>query len=281
MLGVALALASSVVWGSADFLGGLQSRLRGVFAVLLWSQLTAAVLGAVLVLVVRDPAPHLAAVAWAGGGGALGITALGAFYRGLAVGTMSIVAPISATGAAVPVLVGVAGGERPAALQVAGIAIALVGIVLAAREPGGTHVERAAARAAVGLALVAAVGFGTFLVGMERATDDSGVAWALLIARIAETSVLLVAIAVVRPHVALGVRALAPLMLVGALDIAANGLFALATTKGLLSIIAVVGSLYPAMTVVLARTVLHERVTRVQEAGVLATLLGVVAISAG
>jgi drug/metabolite transporter (DMT)-like permease len=281
MLGVALALASSVVWGSADFLGGLQSRLRGVFVVLLWSQLTAVALGVLLVAILRPAAPHLEAVAWAAGGGALGITALGAFYRGLAIGTMSIVAPLSATGAAVPVLVGVASGERPAPLQLAGIALALAGIVLAAREPGGTHVERAAARTAVGLALVAAVGFGTFLVGMERATRVSGVAWALLTARLAETGVLLAAIAVVRPRVAVGVQALAPLMLVGALDIGANGLFALATTEGLLSIVAVVGSLYPAMTVVLARTVLHERVTRVQEAGVVATLVGVAAISAG
>jgi drug/metabolite transporter (DMT)-like permease len=238
------------------------------------------VLAVGLVLIVRDPLPGLDAIAWAGGAGALGCAALAAFYRGLSIGSMSIVAPISATGAAVPVLVGVLDGERPGAVQVAGIAVALAGIVLAGREPSGS-VSRETARTAVGLALVAAVGFGCFFVGIERATDAAGVSWALLLARGAQLTMLLVAAAALRPSVALPRRALAPILLVGVLDLGANGLYAMATTMGLLSVVAVLGSLYPAMTVILARTVLHERVSRTQEAGVLATLVGVVAISAG
>lgn len=280
MLSVLLALGSSVAWGLADFIGGLQSRRRPVLTVLLWAQLTAVLLAAVYVLAAGDALPSAEAVAWAAGSGALGVAALAAFYRGLAIGTMSIVAPVAATGGAVPVLVGVLGGERPGSLQVAGIVIALVGVVLAAREPG-EHVDRDVARTALGLALVAAVGFGVFLVGLQKATAASGVGWSLLIVRSVQVVILLSAAALLRPRIALAPRALAPIAAVGAGDLIANAMFATATTLGLLSVVAVLGSLYPAMTVVLARTFLEERVSRIQEIGVAAVLAGVVAISLG
>jgi drug/metabolite transporter (DMT)-like permease len=280
VLSVLLALGSSVAWGLADFIGGLQSRRRPVLTVLLWAQLTAVLLAAVYVLAAGDALPSAEAVAWAAGSGALGVAALAAFYRGLAIGTMSIVAPVAATGGAVPVLVGVLGGERPGSLQVAGIVIALVGVVLAAREPG-EHVDRDVARTALGLALVAAVGFGVFLVGLQKATAASGVGWSLLIVRSVQVVILLSAAALLRPRIALAPRALAPIAAVGAGDLIANAMFATATTLGLLSVVAVLGSLYPAMTVVLARTFLEERVSRIQEIGVAAVLAGVVAISLG
>lgn len=281
MLGVGLALGCSVVWGCADFLGGLQSRRHPVLVVLLWGQLAAVALSAVLVAAAGSAVPSAAAVAWAAASGLAGIAGLAAFYRGLAIGTMSIVAPVSATGAAVPVLVGLANGEEPAALQAAGILLAFAGIVLAAREPGGDHLPPERARAALVLAVVAALGFGLWFTGIDRATDLGGVPWTVLLSRGAQAAVLLAASAVLRPGGPGGVAGVAPLVLVGSLDVVANALYALATRHGLLSVVAVLGSLYPAMTVLLARTVLHERVTRAQEAGVVAILAGVAAITAG
>ena len=126
--------------------------------------------------------PSASAAGWAALAGSAGIVALGAFYRGLAIGTMSVVAPISATAAAVPVLVGLAEGERPSGLQIAGMAVALAGVILASREPieeGGPPPNRAA----IGLALVAAAGFGTFFVGLDRASADADVSWVIVISR--------------------------------------------------------------------------------------------------
>src|SRR5436190_9109664 len=135
MVAVLLALSSSLCWGTADFLGGLQSRRRPLVTVLLVAQVAAVALGVLFVVASGDPFPHLGPAALAIGAGTAGCAALAAFYRGLAIGTMSIVAPVSATGAVVPVLVGVVSGERPSAVQVAGIAVAMTGIVLATREP--------------------------------------------------------------------------------------------------------------------------------------------------
>lgn len=281
MLGVVLALGCSVLWGCADFLGGFQSRRHPVLVVLLWGQVAATVLALALVAVAGDPVPGGEAVAWAVGSGASGVLALLAFYRGLAIGTMSIVAPVSATGAAVPVLVGLARGEHPGTLQVAGIVLAFGGVLLAAREPGGSGVVRGRGRAALGLAIVAALGFGGWFAGIDRATELAGVTWTVLLSRAGQAALLVVGALVLRPARPRGPAQLAPLVLVGLLDVMANVLFASATEHGLLSVVAVLGSLYPAMTVVLARTFLHERVSRGQEAGVVAILAGVAAISAG
>ena len=285
MLAVALGLGSSLCWGLADFFGGLQSRKRAMLAVLLVSQGVALLLLLPFALALADERPSAAAVGWAALGGSAGVVALGAFYRGLAIGTMSVVAPISATGAAVPVLVGLAQGERPGALQVAGMVAALAGVILASRESepaedlGSDH--RQAGRAAVGLALVAALGFGTFFVGVDRASATAEVPWVIVISRSCSLVLVLSAALLARPELPRDPVSFGALAMVGVLDLGANGLFAIATTKGLLSVVAVLGSLYPAVTVVLARLVLAERVSRLQEVGVALTLAGVVAISAG
>jgi drug/metabolite transporter (DMT)-like permease len=230
--------------------------------------------------VVADELPSWSAVGWAALAGSAGIVALGAFYRALAIGTMSVVAPISATAAAVPVLVGLAEGERPGGLQIAGMAAALAGVILASREP----VEEGcppANRAAIGLALVAAAGFGTFFVGIDRASATAEVPWVIVVQRCCSVSLLVIATLVVRPSLPRDGASLLVLAAVGLLDLGANGLYALATTHGLLSVVSVLGSLYPAVTVVLARFVLAERIARVQEVGVVLALAGVIAISAG
>jgi drug/metabolite transporter (DMT)-like permease len=280
VLAVVLALSSSLCWGTADFLGGLQSRRRPLVTVLLIAQAAAFAFGIVFVAASGDPFPDAGPALLAVGAGTAGCAALAAFYRGLAIGTMSIVAPISATGAAVPVLVGVVSGERPGGIQVAGIVLAMAGIVLAAREPSDAP-PGPSMRASVGLALLAAVGFGTFFVLIDRATEHGGAPWSLLLVRVGEVALLAALAFARRPAMPTGLRDAAPLLLIGTIDYAATAFFALATEQGLLSIVSVVGSLYPAVTVVLARIVLAERVSRSQEVGVVATLAGVVAISAG
>ncbi|MFL5838123.1 MAG: DMT family transporter [Solirubrobacteraceae bacterium] len=281
MLAVALGLSSSLFWGLGDFLGGLQSRRVRVLAVLLVSQASGLVAIAIGIAIARPQAPPLVDLWPAAAAGLAGAIALSAFYRALAIGTMSIVAPISATGAAVPVVVGIAGGDRPAALQLAGIVAAVVGVVLASRELDEPHPEgHVPERTSIALALVAALGFGTFFVGMDAGADAS-VPWALLANRVASVSAVLLVVGAARVPLPGSPRRLAPLVLVGLLDAGANGLYAWGATEGLVSVVAVLGSLYPVATVLLARLVLGERVRRVQEVGIVAALAGVALIAAG
>jgi drug/metabolite transporter (DMT)-like permease len=282
MLAGVLALASSLSWGLSDFLGGLQSRRQSLLAVLVISQ-GVALMALALVVAAGAPSEHdAAATAWAAGSGMLGLLGLTAFYRALAIGTMSIVAPLSATGAVIPVIVGLAEGERPSMLQLVGMALAVVGVMLAGREAGepGSDAARAG-RTAVVLALLAAVGFGSFFAGIDRAEQSGDVAWVLLAARAPAYLLLLAACALRRPGLPTAPAALGALVAVGFFDLLANLLFVLAVGRGLLSVVGVLGALYPAVTVLLARVLLHERLTRAQDAGVLLTLVGVVALAAG
>jgi drug/metabolite transporter (DMT)-like permease len=282
LLAALLALLSSLSWGLSDFLGGFQSRRVPLLAVLVLSQSVALAILLVAVLAGAPTEHDLAATLWAAGVGGLGLLGLLAFYRALAIGTMSVVAPISATGVAIPVLVGLASGERPGALQVAGIVLACGGVVLAAREaPTIDAAARRAGRTAIGLALVAAIGFGSFFAGIDRAEQTGDVAWVLLAARTADVALLLAACAVLRPALPRAPATLGALAAVGVFDLLANLFFVLAAGRGLLSVVGVLSSLYPAVTVVLARIVLHERLTRTQGTGVAITLAGVIALAAG
>jgi drug/metabolite transporter (DMT)-like permease len=193
------------------------------------------------------------------------------------VGAMSIVAPIAGISAVVPVTFGIVTGERPSSWQLLGIAAALGGVFLASREPGRGGPKIAAG---VGLALLAAVGFGGYFPAMHAA-GDADFWWAALIFRMTSTSVILATVAIRRP--ALGIeRVQIPLLaLIGIGDMLGNLLFAAASTSGLVSVTSVLASLYPIVTVILARLVLNERVARAQEAGIVLTLAGVALISAG
>jgi drug/metabolite transporter (DMT)-like permease len=282
MLAAVLALASSLSWGLSDFLGGFQSRRHPLLAVMVLSQGFAFALVVVAIAAGAATEHDTAATLWAAGSGAIGVIALTSFYRALAIGTMSIVAPLSATGAAVPVLVGLASGERPAAIQLIGIVLAMIGVMLAGREAGEPDAAaRRTARASVALALLAAVGFGTFFVGIDQAEQSADVAWVLLAARGPETLLLVVVFALNRTRVPREPATLAALAAIGFFDLLANFFFVLATGRGLLSVVGVLGALYPAVTVLLARGVLGERLTRTQDAGVLVTLAGVLAMAAG
>jgi drug/metabolite transporter (DMT)-like permease len=280
VLAVVFGLGSSLCWGVSDFVGGLFSRRMPLLSVLAVTQLFG-LLGNVIVVVARgDGPPHGDFLLVAGLCGIAGVTALAAFYQALAIGTMSIVAPISATGAVVPVAVGLAGGDRPSVAQLLGIVAAVVGVVLASREPGEHAAGSKASRASVGLALVAAVGFGTYFTGMHHAARPD-VWWALLSSRLCSGVLLAAVFLAVRPRVPAGRRDLEILALAGLVDLAATGMYGYATHHGLLSVVGVLASLYPAVTVLLARTFLHERIARVQEVGVLSVLAGVALIAAG
>jgi drug/metabolite transporter (DMT)-like permease len=266
----------------SDFVAGTQARKMPVLRVLLVSQ-GLGLAAVIIALVINGTGPpDLARMAPAVGAGVAGIAALGAFYRALAIGSMSIVAPIAATGVAVPVIVGIAGGDRLAGVQLAGIIAAAVGVALASRE----HPDRPAAegrgltRTSILLALVAALGFGSFFVGL-RVTARHDVLWALFGARGAGVIALSLAAVAVRPPGWPERRSLLPLATVACLDLVANVLYAVATRHGLLSEVAVASSLYPVATVLLARVVLGERVRRVQELGILAAIAGVAMIAAG
>jgi drug/metabolite transporter (DMT)-like permease len=278
VLALALALGSSLCWGTSDFLGGLQSRRRALLSVMLTSQVGGLLVLLVIVPIVAGAPPAAVKLLPAVGAGVAGIIALTSFYRALSIGTMSIVAPISATAVVVPVVVGIAGGEHPAALQLGGIGAAVIGVVLASREEDVR--APSPARTSVLLALVAAAGFGGFFVGL-RPSARVNLAWALVAVRAASVVLLIAAAAVRRPPAVREPRALVVLALVGLLDLSANGLYALATRHGLLSVVAVGASLYPLVTVVLARMLLGERVRRLQEVGIVAALAGVVLIAAG
>ena len=279
MLAAALAIGSSLAWGLADFIAGLKSRRLPVLWVLGLSQVTAlGLVGAALALRGEGAPPAGDFVVLAALSAVAGTIALSAFYRGLAVGAMSVVAPISATAAIIPVVVGVATGDRPTALQAVGVGLALVGVALAAYEPAGGGDRRVAAGA--GLALVAAAGIGCFFLTMDAASD-ADVLWAILVNRITGVVLLGTAALALRPPLRMERGDLPALGAIGVLDMTANTLFAVAATEGLVSLVAVLGSLYPVVTIFLARQVLGERVRRLQLTGAAAAMAGVVLITAG
>jgi drug/metabolite transporter (DMT)-like permease len=274
-----LSLAASCCWGVADFTAGLQSKRIAVPVVLATVEGTGLVLVLVVVAALGEPFPSGRAVVLALVGGVAGVLALGCFYRALSIGTMSIVAPISATGVAIPVVVGVASGDQLSALVSAGLAVTVVGVILASREANDDEGAAAAGRIAIVLALLAAVGFGSYFVLSDAAADDS-VWWFLVLSRVIPVPAL-VALARSGGMAPPPRRSALLLAAAGTLDCAATGLYAYANTKGALSIVAVVGSLYPLATVALARVVLGERIRTVQRIGVIAALAGVAMIAGG
>ncbi|HYF27899.1 MAG TPA: DMT family transporter [Baekduia sp.] len=279
MLAITLAVSAAVLWGVADFLAGLASRRIAVPLVLLLVQAGGLVVIGAVTLATGEPLPDSDTILLALAAGACGVTALGLFYRALAIGTMSVVAPVAATGVALPVIVGVATGERPGPAVTAGLAAAVVGIVLASREE---HADAAAARVgrtSLLLALGAAAGFGVFFVAFDAAADGSEL-WTLTLLR--AVAIPLVGAVVLARRPAAPPRPLALQVAgVGVIDMSATACLALAATRGDLSVVSVLGSMYPVMTVLLAALVLRERLSRLQGAGVALALVGVGLVAAG
>lgn len=280
MLGVLLAMGAALGWGASDFLGGLRSRTLAIFAVLMVTQSTALVLLAGAVFALGGPPPDgrfLLYAAVAGLAEGFGVAAL---YRGLAVGTMSLVAPVASVAPAVPLVAGLLIGEVPTLLQFAGLGLALVGVVLTScrqRLPRATD-HKLASSTFYGLA--SAIGFGVFFVALDAASEAS-VPWALFVARLSAVAAIVVVVVVGRYRVASG-RAHLPLLLaIGVLIVVSDAMYATATTLGLLGIVAVIGALHTVVTIALARVFLHERLARWQQAGILACIAGVLIITGG
>jgi drug/metabolite transporter (DMT)-like permease len=277
MLAIGLALGASVVWGLGDFLGGLKSRGLQVLAVLAFSQVAGLAAVTVWLAVAGDARPRVGTLAVAAAAGLAGAVGLAALYRGMAIGAMGIVAPISAVSAAIPFSVGVASGERPGAVQLAGIVLALAGVGLASRQP--THLGGGRA-AGVGLALLAALGFGLYFVLFDHAADES-VPWAVVTARSTSSVVAVGAALAAGVTLSLGRCHLPALAAIGLCDVGANVLFGLATTRGFLSVVSVLAALYPVVTMALAALLLHERIAPSQRLGVAGALAGAALISVG
>jgi drug/metabolite transporter (DMT)-like permease len=271
----AAALLASVAWGVADFLGGLKSRTVHVLVVLLLAQISG-VLAIGIVVAIAGNAPP-ASVLWAALAGLFGTVGLASFYRGMAVGAISVVAPIAAVGAIVPVVFGIATGDEVSRLQGLGFALALSGVALASFE---RH-EAGAVRVAAGVpwAIAAMVGFGGYYVPMHEASEQDFL-WAALVFRITVALLAFTAWLVVRPPIRAARGHLGAIMMIGILDTAGNTLFAAASSQGEVSVVSVLATLYPVTTVALAALVLSERIDRLQLVGVASALVGVVLISA-
>jgi drug/metabolite transporter (DMT)-like permease len=297
-----LGLGSGLCWGAADFFGGMQSRRLPALTVAFWSQVAGA-LGIAIALAVQGTRPALGAVAWGAAAGIGSGSALVLFYRGLAEGTMSIVAPVSACGAIVPVAAALLAGDQPGAVAGLGVLAAITGVVLVSRARTTSTLRSAAdpdggdARAArdprtggrsgrvLAMALGSALGFGFFYVFVDAGTAVSAGSPLSVIAGARISSLLVLStIGLVSWRTRSGSggsglrwpgRRIGPVALVGIADTGANLLFAYAATAGNLAVVGVLGSLYPVATVVLARWLLGERLTGGQNAGVLLALTGV------
>jgi drug/metabolite transporter (DMT)-like permease len=275
-MAAALALLSSALWGSADFLGGTLTRRLHALVVVGASQAVGLVTVSVVALAAGaydDPTGYLPWAVLAGLAGVLGLTC---FYIALAVGTMGIVSPIAALGVVVPVVIGLTGGDVPTTEALTGIVVAIIGVVLAS----GPELAGRAGLRPVLLAGVAAVGFGVALYAIARGSDTSPL-MTMVSMRLVSVVVVGTIVLVRLGRPALGGRDIGLIAVVGVGDVLANLCFGVASTKGDLPTVAVLGSLYPVATVLLARGLHGERLGRIQQLGVGAALVGVVLISHG
>jgi len=273
-----LATLAAVCYGAADFTGGMVTRRVATIPVVLLSQAVGLVMVAVI-LPFLGVAPRAADLWWGGAAGLAGGVGVGLLYRALAVGTMSVVAPTTAVLAvAIPVVASIALGERPTSLTVAGILLGIVSIALVSRPTVST--DTAARPSGLGIAFVAGIAIGLFLLALAQARPASGL-WPLLTARLASVALFAVIAAIGRRSLRMPARFAAIAVGGGALDMVANTLYLLAAQIGPLSPVVTLSSLYPASTVLLARGVLGERLNGWQTTGVVAALVAVLLIVNG
>ncbi|THB76785.1 MAG: DMT family transporter [Desulfobacteraceae bacterium] len=281
MIPISLSIAACLGWGVADFIGGFKSRRIPVMSILLVSSWTGAVMFGMLVIVTGARLPQNPGVFWAVPAGICGILAMFFLYRGLARGTMSVIAPISATGVIIPVIFGLLCGEPLTLLSLAGIVIAVIGSTLAAIE-NHQEADRQRLTRGVGLAVASAVFIGLYFIFMDSAATHDPL-WASLCMRLSNLAALALVFLSGRSKGSVGWPPRSHLhwiILMGALDTLAAYAFVLATSKGLLSEVAVISSLYPAVTITLSTVILRERISHTQKSGIILALVGVVLISA-
>lgn len=274
---IVLALCSALVYGVGDYCGGRAARTQASLAVAAIGQMVSLVLVGTAVTVMGTSVPSAATWGWSAGGGIIGALGIVGLYHGFAHGDVSVVAPTSAVvGAVVPVTVGLAMGERPSVFALVGIVIAVTAVALVSGAIG-THQHNTPPRIVV---LAVAVGgcFGMLFVCLERTAHGSGM-WPLVIARFASVPMLLAISGAARVRVQRQRSSLQFAVTAGVFDMGANVLYLLASRGGLLSIVAVVSSLYPASTVALAFGLDKERVTKWQGIGLAAAALALVLVS--
>jgi drug/metabolite transporter (DMT)-like permease len=288
LMSTALALLASALWGLADFGGGLLTRRMPALTVVVVSQTLAAVVLGGLVAATGGRSQWGPQLWFAAAAGVVGPAAMLAFYRALAQGPMGVVSPLASLSVVVPVTAGLLLGARPGGLQIAGILVAVVGVVLA----GGPELRGAPVqRQTLLFTLVAAFGFGAVMALIQNASvSATGLFLALFVQRVCNVAVGGAALYVqVRrgapalPEEGTGAvtRALPALTFVGLADVAANGTYVLAAHSGPVAVAAVLASLYPVVTALAARTVLHERLRAVQTAGAGLALVGTVLLATG
>ena len=278
-MAIVLAALCAVTYGLADYCGGRASRSVASTIVTLLGQTTSLVLVVVGVVLIGTPIASAHDLWWGAAGGAAGGLALVAFYQALSRGAMTVVAPTTAViSAALPVIVGLGLGERPSGTAVVGIVVACLAVALVSGAIGTRHYETKFST--VVLAAVAGIGFGFIFVAFARTAHDSGL-WPLVSARAASLPVVAVVVGATRP-VRAGLRPVIWLVLAsGVLDMAANMFYLEASHRGLLSIVAVISSMYPVSTVCLAFGLDHERVSKTQAAGLALAATALALVSLG
>ena len=274
---IVLALASAVVYGVADWFGGRASRVQASVVVAAVGQAVSLVLVVAGVLIVGTSPPGASSWWWGGAGGIVGALGIAGLYHGFANGDVTVVAPVSAVvGTVVPVAVGFALGERPSWLAWVGIVVAAVAIALVSGALG-THTHNTPPRI-VALAVGVGVCFGLLFVALDRTDHESGL-WPLVAARLASVPMLLLLAGAWGARPERHRSSLRIAVVAGVFDMAANVLYLEAVRRGMLSIVAVVSSLYPASTVALAFTIDKERIGKWQGVGLLGAAVALALVS--
>jgi drug/metabolite transporter (DMT)-like permease len=281
MLAVALALASSVAIGGTDFLAGLKARQLGVLPVVVVSQVSGLLALLAACALTGEPifsGPELLLYGTISAVGQL--VAVTAFWHGLTVGAMGVVAPISATGVVIPIAVGLVEGNRPSTVQLIGIALAVGGVIVASYEPVERDGQGLPIAAGVGFALLGALGIGLFYTGLAGAAEHASALETATVNRVLSCSLALLPALVLYRRVAVAPGHLPALAAVGVLEVLGILLFAAASTEGLLTIVGPVAALYPLTTILLARFYLRERLQPTARLGALAAIAGIVVLGA-
>lgn len=275
-MAILLSLLSSLMWGTSDFIGGLVSKRRPAMVVVGWSATLGFCMASVAVAATEGWHGSYAWLPWGIGAGASGAMGLACYYAALASGTMGVVAPVTSLGVVVPIVIGWASGENPERVVWAGILVALVGIVLTS----GPELSGGASTRPVLIAALAGLLFGVFFICMDAGAEVSPLLtlWAM---RASVTVAFVVAACAWRTTGGLAGLDFVWVVLIAAGDLSANLMFAVASTKGFISITSVLSSLFPVVTVLLARVVLRESLRLVQVVGVAVTMVGVALISIG
>ncbi|HEY2152540.1 MAG TPA: DMT family transporter [Vicinamibacterales bacterium] len=275
-LSAVFGVASALSWGAGDFCGGLAAKRAPLLPVVIGSQTCGLLALALAGVIFKDPLPAASSLLWCGLAGLSGALGLLALYKALAIGRMGLAAPVSGVlSAAIPVIAGGAVEGTPGWLRLAGFLLALGGVWLVARaDDAGEFRPRD-----LGLSLLAGAGFGCFIVIISW-TSGNSVFWSLVVARFASLSTMVLVAALGKQAQAVSRQHLPLLVAAGLTDACGNAFLVLAAHAGRLDVAAVLSSLYPASTVLLAWLVLHERVTRWQFVGLLAVLSAIVMITA-